>query len=99
MDKTIFDMCNVPDKILQQLQTDIAEIKVALLGNEYNPTAGLLYRTSELEKEYICLKNQLELQQSKFNRIVWTGIGVGTGVGFLWMIITQVLDKLIIFAQ
>lgn len=99
MDKTIFDMCNVPDKILQQLQTDIAEIKVALLGNEYNPTAGLLHRTSELEKEYICLKNKLELQQSKFNRIVWTGIGVGTGVGFLWMIITQVLDKLLIFAQ
>lgn len=99
MGKDIFDMCNVPDKILQQLQTDIAEIKVALLGNEYNPTAGLLHRTSELEKEYVCLKKQLELQQSKFNRIVWTGIGVGTGVGFLWMIITQVLDKLIIFAQ
>lgn len=99
MDKTIFDMCNVPDKILQQLQVDIAEIKVALLGNEYNPTSGLLYRTSELEKEYLGLKRELELQQSKFNRIVWTGIGVGTGVGFLWMIVTQVLDKLLIFAQ
>lgn len=99
MVKEIKEMCNIPDKILQQLQIDIAEIKVALLGNEYNPTAGLLYRTSELEKEYLCLKRELELQQSKFNRIVWTGIGVGTGVGFLWMIVTQVLDKLLIFAQ
>lgn len=37
MEKRIAEMCNVPDKILALLQSDVAEIKVALLGNEYNP--------------------------------------------------------------
>lgn len=40
-------MCNVPDTTLEKLQADIAEIKVALLGNEYNPTGGLLCRTTD----------------------------------------------------
>lgn len=99
MEKRIQEMCNVPDKVLATLQKDIAEIKVALLGNEYNPTAGLLHRTAELEKEYTCLKAQVKLQQDKFNRIVWTGIGVGTGVGFLWTVVTQILDRLLVFAK
>ena len=53
-------MRNVPDKILLQLQTDIAEIKVALLGNEYNPSGGLLYRTTDLEKRLECLEKRID---------------------------------------
>jgi len=45
------NMCNIPDDILEKLQKDISEIKVALLGNEYNPEGGLLYRTKENEDE------------------------------------------------
>lgn len=60
MDKQLKEMCNVPDDILSLLQRDIAEIKVALLGNEYNPTGGLLYRTSETEKRIECLEKRID---------------------------------------
>jgi len=53
-------MCNIPDEILEQLQRDITEIKVALLGNEYNPTGGLLYRTSENEKRIEALEKRID---------------------------------------
>lgn len=99
MEKRIKQICTVPDNILELLQKDIAEIKVALLGNEYNPHAGLLYRTTELEKEVEVLRSKLEVQSNKFNRIVWTGIGVGTAVGFMWSIASAFIDKFILMAK
>jgi len=94
MEKRLSEMCNVPDKILALLQSDVAEIKVALLGNEYNPSGGLLCRATELEKEVVLLKEQFRLQQDKFNRIVWTGIGAGTGISFVWMLAIKLMDIL-----
>lgn len=87
--KRIEEMCNVPDNILSILQKDIAEIKVALLGNEYNPSGGLLYRTSEVEKELARLKNRYE-------KIMWS-VGVASAVvAFIANFIVQLWDKLII---
>lgn len=58
--KEIKEMYTVPDSVLATLQKDIAEIKTALLGNEYNPAGGLLCRTTELEKEFEKLKLRYE---------------------------------------
>lgn len=71
MEKQTREMCNVPDQILALLQKDIAEIKLALLGNEYNPTAGLVYRTAEVER-------QLEKLRNRMDRMTWTIAGGAT---------------------
>lgn len=68
MENKIKDMNNVSDQILAKLQKDIEEIKLALLGNEYNPTAGLVYRTTEAER-------QLEKLRTRMDRIIWTASG------------------------
>jgi hypothetical protein len=82
-------MCSVPDNILEILQKDISEIKVALLGNEYNPAGGLLCRTSEVEKEVAKLKNRYE-------KIMWT-VGVASSIiAILFSFISQIWDKLIV---
>jgi hypothetical protein len=54
------EMCNIPDKILEQLQKDVAEIKTALIGNEYNPTGGLLHRTQVLERRVEDLEKRID---------------------------------------
>ena len=106
MNKEIKEVCNIPDEILSQLQKDVSDIKIALLGNDYNPTGGLLYRTSELEKvtveiksfvekQIIDLKIDLEQQKNRFNRVFYTAIGVGTGIGFLWTIFSYLLEHFI----
>ncbi len=86
--KNTKDMCNVPDKILSLLQKDIAEIKVALLGNEYNPEGGLLCRTSDLEKELAKLKD-------KYDKTRWMVIGASSAIAFLFNILIQVWDKIV----
>lgn len=68
MEKNQREMCNVPDQILALLQKDVAEIKLALLGNEYNPTSGLVYRTAEAERQLNNLRNRID-------RILWTAGG------------------------
>lgn len=70
MERKIKESHNIPDSVLALLQKDIAEIKVALLGNEYNPSGGLLCRTSELEKEFFKLKN-------RYDRMIWAAGGAG----------------------
>lgn len=81
-------MCNIPDEILSLLQKDIAEIKVALLGNEYNPGAGLVCRTTELE-------SRLEKLQNKIDKIIWTAAGgaalLSIVVNVLWVLFKSVL--------
>lgn len=60
MENKFKEMCNIPDQILAVLQKDIAEIKLALLGNEYNPTAGIVYRMQQVEIENEKLKARLD---------------------------------------
>jgi len=86
--KKFKEVCNIPDEILAILQKDIAEIKVALLGNEYNPTAGLLCRTSELEKELAKLKN-------RYDKIAWMVVGASTVIGIIFNLIMKMWDKLL----
>lgn len=88
MEKNNKEMCNVADNILETLQKDIAEIKVALLGNEYNPTAGLLYRMTEAEK-------QLEKLRTRFDRIIWTAIGVASALSVIFNLIMAYFNKLV----
>lgn len=86
--KKFKEVCNIPDEILATLQKDIAEIKVALLGNEYNPTAGLLCRTSELEKELAKLKN-------RYDKIAWMVVGASTVIGIVFNLIMKMWDKFV----
>lgn len=86
MENKLKEMCDVPDKILETLQKDIAEIKVALLGNEYNPTAGLLYRMTEAEKELSKLK-------MRYERLVWTASGVAVTLSVIFNLIMAFFDK------
>lgn len=94
MEKKIKDMSSIPDHILEQLQKDIAEIKTALLGNEYNPTGGLLYRTTDLEKEFDCLKKDIERMSRKYDRIIWTAVGAGAIISFMMSLLGVFADKL-----
>jgi hypothetical protein len=82
-------MSIVSEDILSILQKDIAEIKVALLGNEYNPAGGLLCRTSELERELAKLKNRYE-------KIMWTVGAASIIIAAIFNIVVQVWDKLVI---
>lgn len=94
MEKRIKEVCNIPDEILSLLQKDIAEIKVALLGNEYNPAGGLLYRTSHLEQVLDDTKRELETVKRKYDKIIWS---VGTGAAIISALISfiaQFWDKL-----
>ena len=81
MEKSQREMCTVPDQILALLQKDVAEIKLALLGNEYNPTSGLVYRTAEAERQIERLKNRID-------RLMWTAAGatvvLTTVLNVLW---------------
>lgn len=82
-------VCEVSDKVLEQLQKDIAEIKIALLGNEYNPTSGLISRMSEVEQENIKLRNKLD-------RIVWTAGGAAFVLSFLFNVFMIWFNKIIL---
>lgn len=79
----------VLDEILAQLQKDIAEIKVALLGNEYNPGAGLVYRTIAAERELERLKN-------KVYRIIWTTAGAASVLTIVLNIIWVLFQKFVL---
>jgi len=76
MEKKTKDMCTVPDSVLATLQKDIAEIKVALLGNEYNPEGGLLCRTTELERDFEKLK-------AKYEKTMAYAMGAAAGVSIV----------------
>jgi hypothetical protein len=80
---------NVSADVLELLQKDISDIKMALLGNEYNPGGGLLSRTAELEKELSKLK-------SRYERIIWTVSVVGAIITMIFNFIAQFWDKLIV---
>jgi hypothetical protein len=84
----IKEMCNVPDTVLEILQRDVAEIKVALLGNAYNPSGGLLSRTAELEKE-------LEKMKLRYQRLLWTAAGVGSAIGVVFNVAFQVFNTFV----
>lgn len=95
MENKLKEMCNVPDQILALLQKDIAEIKVALLGNEYNPAGGLLYRTSELEKQVELTCVELERMKNKYDKIIWTVAGGATVIAVVANLIMQLFDKIV----
>lgn len=82
-------MCNIPDSVLEQLRSDVSEIKVALLGNEYNPAGGLLCRTSEIEKELLTLK-------ARYDRMIWTVAGGAGILTVLFNLLMQLWDKIVI---
>lgn len=88
MDKKIKEMCNIPDSVLATLQKDIAEIKVALLGNEYNPEGGLLCRTASVERE-------LEKLKARYEKMIWTAAGAGTGASFIIAGVVWILEMVI----
>jgi len=94
MEKRLKDMCSIPDTVLEKLQKDIEEIKTALLGNEYNPTGGLLCRTTELEKTYELVKRDLERMSRKYDKIIWTAVGAGSIISFTMTLIGIFADKL-----
>lgn len=89
MEKKEGKMCDMPNHILAKLQSDIAEIKTALLGNEYNPSGGLLCRTTEVEKE-------LEKLRSRYDKMIWTAGGAGAAISFLVSILMFIFDKIIL---
>ena len=80
-------MYKISDEALFKIQNDVEMIKVALLGNEYNPS-GALYIIKAHDK---CITDL----DKKFNRIYWSVIGVGTGAGFIvsiiWKLVTIVM--------
>lgn len=82
-------MINVSDDILSILQKDIAEIKAALLGNEYNPEGGLLTRTAFLERE-------LDKLKLRYDRMLWTVGGGAAIIAVIFNLIMAFFDKLII---
>lgn len=83
MEKGEITMKTIPDEIWEKMQADIAEIKVALLGNEYNPE-GALYQIKQNET---CIR---ELRDS-FNKMKWMAAGFGAFAGIVINIIIQVL--------
>jgi hypothetical protein len=83
--KKVDEMCNVPDDILLVLQKDIAEIKVALLGNEYNPGGGLLYRVADLEKKVTQLQN-------KYEKAIWTTSAAAAVIAIIANLIMWLFD-------
>lgn len=89
------DVCNIPDSILLLLQKDISEIKVALLGNEYNPSGGLLYRTTENEKQIDILCGELERMKNKYDKILWTVSGGATVIAVIANLVMQWFDKIV----
>jgi hypothetical protein len=83
------NMENVSDSILELLRKDIAEIKLALLGNEYNPTAGLVYRTCEAER-------QIEKLRVRFDRMLWTASGAAIILSVTFNLIMAYFDKVVL---
>jgi len=65
------EMYNIPNGIIKMLKDDIAEIKTALLGNEYQHK-GLIERVKDLEDEVYKLK-----------KLKWTVYGGATIVASL----------------
>mgnify|MGYP000406163056 CR=1 FL=1 len=65
------EMFNIPNGIIKMLKDDIAEIKTALLGNEYQHK-GLIERVKDLEEEVYKLK-----------KLKWTVYGGATIVASL----------------
>jgi len=80
------EMCNVPDKILAQLQNDVAEIKTALLGNEYNPTGGLLFRTTDVEKRIECLEKRID-------KAYYLLVGASAAVSFIVNLLAWIITN------
>lgn len=77
------EMCNMSDNVLLILQKDVADIKSALLGSEYNPTSGVLPRLSVAEKEVERLEEQQRKINDKINKLVWFAGGIGATAGFI----------------
>ena len=77
------EMCNMSDNVLLILQKDVADIKSALLGNEYNPTSGILPRLTCAEKDVEKVENGLREVKDKINKIIWFAGGIGATAGFV----------------
>lgn len=87
-------MCNVPDEILEKLQKDISEIKVALIGNEYIPEGGLLCRMKDAETYQKEMEKKIIALEDKFNKIFWTAVGVSSTVTVIATLLFNLNDIL-----
>lgn len=83
------ELQNVSANVLSKLQQDIEEIKLALLGNAYNPQAGLVYRMAELERENAKLK-------SRIDRIYYVATGVTVALTVAFNLIMAYFDKFVL---
>jgi hypothetical protein len=77
--------CPMPDCTqktdIQQIKSDIQEIKTALLGNQFTDNVGFIKRQIELEKKVKALQ---------FKMVYYSGAGAGAG-----FFVGYVLDKLL----
>jgi hypothetical protein len=85
----INNMANVSDDILESLRKDIAEIKLALLGNEYNPTSGIVHRMTQVELENQKLRIRLD-------RIVAWSAGAAAALTIVANIVAFWFEKVIL---
>lgn len=85
------DMCNIADSVLLTLQKDVAEIKVALLGNEYNPASGVLPRLGVQEKEVERLEEEFRCLKDRLNKLIWAAGGAGAVAGIVIQFILKVI--------
>lgn len=93
---------NIPNDVIQDMQKeisetrkdtsetrkDVTEIKVALLGNEYNPN-GLIKRQCNTEARVDKIENDIK-------RIFWTTAGISGGVSTIIggiVIVLKILNK------
>lgn len=83
MEKGEIKMKTIPDEVWEKMQGDIAEIKTALLGNEYNPY-GALHQIKEHEKTLVELTTRV-------NRMMWTAGAIGATAGFLISFILKLI--------
>jgi hypothetical protein len=78
------NICNMPEcnekSNIQQIGSDVKEIKDALLGNPYNNNQGLLFKVNEHDKLIKQMKGKMIFLSGVFSVVSFT-------VGFL-------LDKL-----
>ena len=90
------EVCEMSDTVLLKLQKDIEEIKVALLGNEYNPAGGVLTRLAMAEREQERLEEQLELVKIKVTKIIAYATGAGAVAGFILSFISSYLTRYLV---
>jgi len=72
--------CDMPDCTqktdIQQIKSDVQDIKTALLGNQFTDNVGFIKRQIDLEKK---------VKSLQFKMVYYAGVGAGFGffIGFI----------------